>query len=140
MLNPLRASLAGNQLQLTWQGESGQQLRAAFGISNGQPVVRELAVRKGQAAWSILARDLTPEFDIVARRRVSEQQLAPLRALHIALTPHVMDREKWNAFWDAPLEVLGIPTPTPICRTSPRRSAAPALLIMPADVMPADAR
>jgi hypothetical protein len=110
----LHASLAGNQLQLTWQGEAGQQLRAAFAIANGQPVVRELAVRKGQAAWSVLARDLTPEFDIVAgRRRVSEQQLAPLRALHIALTPEVMDREKWNAFWDAPLDVPGTPNTNP---------------------------
>jgi hypothetical protein len=35
--------------------------------------------------------------------------MAPLRALGIALTPEVVDREKWNAFWDAPLMVPGAP-------------------------------
>jgi hypothetical protein len=40
---------------------------------------------------------------------MSEQQLAPLRDLKLALTPELIEREKWNAFWDAPLMVPGRP-------------------------------
>src|SRR5262249_52668786 len=74
----------------------------------GQPLVREIAVRKGAGDWVVLGRNLTPEFDVVTgRRRLSEQQAAPLRALGIALTPEVIEKEKWNAFWDAPLDIPG---------------------------------
>lgn len=103
----LKAESTAAGFQLAWDGETGQHLRAIFAIRNNQPMVAELAIRKG-AAWSILARDLTPEFDVVSgRRRLSEQQMEPLRGLKIALTPEVVDREKWNAFWDAPLEIPG---------------------------------
>ncbi len=95
-------------LRVSWQGDQNRQFRAVFAIANGQPVIRELAVQKAAANWSVLARDLTPEFDVVSgQRRMSEQQLAPLRALKIDLTPEFLDREKWKAFWDAPLEIPG---------------------------------
>src|SRR6266545_1517057 len=78
----LRAEAGGGGVVLTWQGERGQELRAALAVAAGQPVVRELAVRRGQGAWSVLARELTPEFEVVSgKRRISEQQLAPLRRL-----------------------------------------------------------
>src|SRR5260370_744964 len=35
--------------------------------------------------------------------------MAPLRQLGVQFTPEVVDREKWNAFWDAPLMVPGAP-------------------------------
>jgi hypothetical protein len=35
--------------------------------------------------------------------------MAPLRKLGVQFTPEVVDREKWNAFWDAPLMVPGLP-------------------------------
>jgi hypothetical protein len=106
----LNAQVAGGALQVTWQGERGQQLRAGFTIRNGQPVVTELAARKGSGAWIVLGRDLSPEFQTVSgRRRLSEQQMAPLRGLGIALTPERVEREQWNAFWDAPLMVPGGP-------------------------------
>jgi len=93
--------------QLAWQGDAGQQLRAVFAIRDHEPVIAELAIQKN-GTWSVLARDLTPVFDVVSgRRRLSEQQMAPLRTLKIALTPDVVNREKWNAFWDAPLEIPG---------------------------------
>jgi hypothetical protein len=85
-------------------------LRAVFAVVKGQPLVRELAVRKGAAGWLVLAHNLSPEFDVVSgRRRLSEQQAAPLRTLGISLTPDFIEREKWNVFWDAPLEVPGAP-------------------------------
>ena len=104
----LKAEVAGADLRVTWSGERGAELRAVFTIRDAQPLVRELAVRRGASNWSVLARDLTPEFDVVSgRRRVSNQQLNPLKALNVAMTPEVFDRERWNAFWDAPLDIPG---------------------------------
>jgi len=100
---------------LRWQGEHGMELRAAFAIRDGQPLIRELAIQKpgatqSEKSWTVLARDLTPEFEVVSgKRRVSQQQLNPLQALKIAITPEVIEREKWNAFWDAPLYLPGNP-------------------------------
>ncbi len=71
-------------------------------------MVEELAVRRSGGLWTVLGRNLTPEFQVTTGvRRLSEQQAEPLRALHIALAPAVVEREKWNAFWDAPLIVPG---------------------------------
>src|SRR5215471_3090318 len=106
----LKAQIRSGVLELTWQGERSEQLRAAFAIRDGQPVVQELAARKNGGNWVVLGKNLTPEFEITSGvRRLSEQQMAPLRGLKIELTPEVVDREKWNAFWDAPLVVPGRP-------------------------------
>ena len=100
--------VAGGAVEVTWTGERGEELRASFTSNSGQPVVRELAARPAQGKWIVLGRNLTPEFQVTSgKRRLSEQQMAPLRELGIALTPEVVDREKWNAFWDAPLMVPG---------------------------------
>ncbi len=104
----LAATVNGAVLQLVWQGDRGWPLRAFITIRDGQPVVAELAVRKAPGAWAVLARDLTPEFEVTSgRRRISEQQLEPLRQLGILLTPDLLEAEKWKAFWDAPLEIPG---------------------------------
>ena len=69
----------------------------------------ELAGRSRGGAWKTLGRDLKPEFEVTSgRRRLSEQQMAPLRKLGVAITPKLIEREQWNAFWDAPLNVPGI--------------------------------
>ena len=104
----LKAEMAGDALRLTWQGERGDQLRSAFAIRDGQPLVRELAARKSAGNWIVLGRDLQPEFQVTSGvRRLSEQQMEPLRELNIQFTPEVVEREKWNAFWDAPLMIPG---------------------------------
>src|SRR6202158_3427671 len=107
----LTAQVAAGTLQVTWEGERGQELRAEFTIRDAQPMVHALAIRSsGQGDWRNLASDLTPEFDVTSgRRRMSEQQLKPLRDLKLRLTPELLDREKWNAFCDAPLDVPGRP-------------------------------
>src|SRR5437588_340614 len=77
--NGLKAETTEAGLQVTWQGERDQHLRAIFAIKGGQPMVRELAVEKGKSAWAVLARDLSPEFEVTSgRRRISEQQMQPL--------------------------------------------------------------
>ena len=106
----LKAQMRGGALELTWLGERGEQLRASFTIRAGQPTVLELAARKNGGSWIILGQNLTPEFEVTSGvRRLSEQQMAPLRDLKIEFTPEVVEREKWNAFWDSPLVVPGRP-------------------------------
>src|SRR5580692_4838983 len=97
-------------LEVLWTGERGAQLRAGFIIRNGQPLVSDIEARKNGGKWVTLGKDLVPEFEVTSgKRRLSEQQMAPLRALGIALTPEVVEREKWFAFWDAPLMIPGAP-------------------------------
>ena len=104
----LKAQLRGGVLEVTWQGERREQLRASFTIQNGQPVVRELAAKKDGGSWIALGQNLTPEFQVTTgMRRLSMQQVSPLKELGVSLTPEVIEREKWNAFWDAPLMVPG---------------------------------
>ena len=106
----LKAQMRAGALEVTWQGERREQLRAVFSIRDSQPVVQELAVRKESGAWILLGGNLSPEFQITSGvRRLSQQQVAPLKELGVALTPEVIEREKWNAFWDAPLMVPGRP-------------------------------
>lgn len=107
-MDGLEAQASRDELQFSWRGSGNQQLRASFAIRNGQPVVQELAAREGQGNWIVLGRNLVPEFEVTSGvRRMSEQQAAPLRALNIAITPEIIEREKWNAFWDAPLMIPG---------------------------------
>jgi hypothetical protein len=106
----LKAQVRAGALQLTWEGERREQLRARFTIRGGQPLVEELAARKVGGTWIVLGQNLTPEFEITSGlRRLSQQQIAPLEDLKVKLTPEVVEREKWNAFWDAPLMVPGRP-------------------------------
>ena len=107
-LNGLKAQMRAGLLEVTWQGERQEQLRAVFTIRDRQPVVQELAARKEGGTWMVLGTNLTPEFQVTSGvRRLSQQQIAPLKELGVALTPAVIEREKWNAFWDAPLMVPG---------------------------------
>src|SRR6202163_1534527 len=107
-LDGLKAEMRSGTLELTWQGERGQTLRATLGVNGGQPVVRELAVAKN-GKWSVMGHDLTPEYQVTTgRRRISAQQEVPLRQLGM-FTPEIIERQKWFAFWDAPLNVPGRP-------------------------------
>lgn len=104
----LKAEAGANGLTLNWQGAADTELRATLDIVDGEPLIRELAVRKGSGSWGVLGRDLRPEFEVVSGlRRISEQQLAPLRALG-RMDPEFLEQEKWKVFWDAPLEVPGL--------------------------------
>jgi hypothetical protein len=109
-MDGLRAEVRNRQLELVWAGARGQELRAAFAILDGQPTIAELAARKSGGQWINLGRNLAPEYEVTSgKRRLSEQQMAPLRKLGVQFTPDVVEREKWFAFWDAPLMVPGAP-------------------------------
>jgi len=109
-LDGLKATVREGVLEVRWRGERDQQLRAEFAIRNEQPVVHELAASTDGVEWLVLGRDLMPEFQVTSgMRRLAAAQAQALRSLHRTLTPDLVERGKWNAFWDAPLSVPGNP-------------------------------
>ncbi|MBI3264433.1 MAG: hypothetical protein HYZ58_14990 [Acidobacteria bacterium] len=105
----LTAVVEQDTLALTWEGDKGSELRMRLGIDAGRPTVRELAVRQKSGQWRALGRNLTPEFNVTSgKRRIGGDQVATFQALGVDLTPEVIEREKWNAFWDAPLVIPGM--------------------------------
>ncbi|HEV2446386.1 MAG TPA: hypothetical protein VGS58_10705, partial [Candidatus Sulfopaludibacter sp.] len=44
-MDGLKAEMRNGGIELAWQGARGQELRAAFAVRDGQPVVAELAAR-----------------------------------------------------------------------------------------------
>lgn len=116
----LTAKIDGDTVSLTWRGERDTDLRLGLGIAGGQPVVAEMAVRPKGGGWTKLAGDLSPEFHVTSGvRRISEQQLRPLRALGVEITPEVIEKEKWVVFWDSPLTVPGLEGTNPGLPRSP---------------------
>src|SRR5262245_63863131 len=102
----LTAGVADNVLTLAWDGDRTQEVRLRLAVDGGAPVIRELAVRRKGSAWSVLAANAAPEFRIVAgMRRMSNQQLQPLNELKVPITQAIIDEHKWDAFWDAPLNL-----------------------------------
>src|SRR5712672_67050 len=89
-----------------WEGERDCDLRLRLGIEAGTPTIRERAIRRKGADWTTLAAGAQPEFRVVAGfRRMSNQQIQPLAGLNIPITAEVVDAHKWDAFWDAPLDL-----------------------------------
>jgi len=104
----LTAAVEQNGLVVSWAGQNGADLRAQYAIDGGQPVVRELAVKKPGGSWTTLGRNLTPEYHVVSGiRRMADDQANPLRAAGIELTQEVINKNRWYAFWDAPLVMPG---------------------------------
>ena len=103
----LSAVNANDTLTVSWSGDSDQELRLSFVVTDGTPIMRELAIRKGEdGAWTTVAANLAPEFRVVSGvRRISNQQLAPLRDLGVKLAADIVDRFRWDSFWDAPLDL-----------------------------------
>jgi hypothetical protein len=122
----LTAAVADQALSVIWDGDNGAELRLRFGIDGGTPTIQDLAVRRKGGTWATLAGNVKPEFRVVSgRRRISEQQLGPLRTWgeaikpdraarekwdtsFFAMTPEVLERGKWDPFWDDPLFVPGV--------------------------------
>ena len=105
----LTAAMEQDLLAVTWSGQAGTELRARYGVDRGQPVVRDLAVRKQGGPWSALGQNLLPEYHVVSGlRRMSSDHVGSLPAAGIPLTPEVVAKNRWFAFHDAPLEVPGV--------------------------------
>jgi hypothetical protein len=103
----LKAEVGRDGVELNWEGEAGQQLRAQFTLRDGEPVVRELAARRTGGEWIVLGKDLTPDFEVTTgRRRISVTEMDILKQQHKD-TPDQIEQYKWTVFWDAPLAVPG---------------------------------
>jgi hypothetical protein len=104
----LTATVEQDSLLVSWSGQNGAELRARYAIDGGQPVVRELAIKKAGGQWTTLGRNLTPEYHVVSGvRRMADDQANPLRAAGVQLTDEVINKHRWYAFWDAPLVMPG---------------------------------
>jgi hypothetical protein len=101
------ARLSGDVLAVEWAGADGERVSLRLALRGGAPVIDELALMpSGGREWVTVASDVGVELRIVeGLRRISNQQLAPLRQLGVAITPDVVDRYKWDVFWDAPLDL-----------------------------------
>jgi hypothetical protein len=98
------ASVDQNVLTVSWPGQSGSEMRTRYAIDGGQPIVRDLSVRKAGGPWVTLGQNLTPDYHVISGiRRMSTQQADPLKAAGVELTPEVIAKNRWYAFWDAPL-------------------------------------
>src|SRR6185437_179302 len=107
----VRTEMKGNAVALTWEGEKGQQLMAEFALKDGQPVVQELAARMAGGAWSVLGKDLSPDFEVTSgmRRSYPPEVSAEAKKLGINSPERAEGQPKWNAFWDDPLWTSGDP-------------------------------
>ena len=104
----LTSALEGSVLTVSWNGQGTSQLRARFAIDGGTPTIRDLSVRRGGGEWAMLGQNLTPEYQVTTgRRRMSNDQANAFASLGIDVTPELLEKYKWYAFWDAPLSVPG---------------------------------
>ena len=84
----LSATASAEALILAWEAERGTELRLRLTIDRGVPTVDDLAVRARGGSWASVVTRATPDFRIVTGlRRMSNQQIAPLRELRVEITP-----------------------------------------------------
>lgn len=104
----LAATATDQGVTITWDGDDRQELRLRLAINAGTPTIQDLAIRRQGGPWAALLSHATPDFRVVSGlRRITNQQLDPLAGLGVKITQEVIDREKWEAFWDAPLHIPG---------------------------------
>ena len=104
----LTSALEGNMLTVSWNGQGTSQLRARFAIDGGTPTIRDLSVRRNGGDWAVLGQNLIPEYQVTTGiRRMSNDQANAFSSLGIDVTQEVIDKNRWYAFWDAPLSIPG---------------------------------
>jgi hypothetical protein len=104
----LTAAATDRNLTITWNGIPDQTLRLRLGIEDGKPIIEELSLRRTNGPWITLMFRATPEFSVVSGlRRMTNQQLDPLAGIGVKITPEILEKYKWEAFWDAPLNIPG---------------------------------
>ena len=80
----LVANIELGDLAVQWDGESGQKLRAQFGIQDGVPAVRELSIQPHGGLWRVLGRNLTPELGVTTGVRRTNHGL--------------LEKNRWDVF------------------------------------------
>ena len=83
----LAASQANDVLTIQWAGDRNQELRLRFALVSGTPTIQELAIRKARGTWGVVAANVVPDYRVMSGlRRMSNQQMQPLRGLGVELT------------------------------------------------------
>jgi hypothetical protein len=104
----LTAAVDSNVLALTWEGDKNDDVRLRLAIAGGTPTIQDVAIRRKGGSWTTLAANLTPEFRVVSGwRRLDQEALPALKEAYGEVTQAILDKYKWDAFWDAPLRVPG---------------------------------
>jgi hypothetical protein len=140
-LSGLTATATASGLTIQWEGSRSQPLRLRFAVENGTPMIEEFVLKARNGTWMPLLSHATPEFRVVSGvRRITNQQLDPLAGLGVKITPEVVEKYKWEAFWDAPLNIPGAESAHNDC-TPPQRGILnqPGLPRSPAEVKRATA-
>ncbi len=102
----LSAAMDGTAVVVTWSGDGEQEVRLRLSVSGGTPTIEELALRRGIGAWTPVARNAVPDYAVTTGlRRMSNQQLEPLRGLGVKMTQEELNKYRWDPFWDAPLDL-----------------------------------
>ena len=107
----LSATAGAAGLIVNWRGDDGQDVRLSLAVNSGVPTIKEIALRRNAGVWTVLAGNVTPDYSVMTGlRRMSNQQLQPLYGLGIKVTQDVLNKYRWDPFWDAPFD-LSIPRP-----------------------------
>ncbi len=102
----LQAQNIDGGIALSWLGAEDQPLIMELTTSSSDPRISALRMRDDSGTWVSVLEDVSFEYRIVEGfRRISNQQLAPFRGLGVELTQEIVDRYKWDVFWDAPLDL-----------------------------------
>lgn len=100
----LSAESSAGSLSVIWAADQGQSGRLSIAVQNGTPVIQDLSLRRGDGAWTAIASNVTPDYAVVSGlRRISNQQLAPMRDLKMPINKENVDKYRFDPFWDAPL-------------------------------------
>ena len=98
---PVTAHAAPDRVDLNWPGAGDRPVTLRLSLVDGAPVIDELTVD-----GVTVARDARVEYRLVTGlRRMSRQQMAPLQALGVPIDAAEVAEHKWDAFWDAPLDL-----------------------------------
>ncbi|HXI32151.1 MAG TPA: hypothetical protein VNG89_27115 [Vicinamibacterales bacterium] len=106
----LTAACTATDVTLTWSGQKTDELRMRLTIANGTPTIADISIRKtdGTAKWASVASNLTPEYRVVSGwRRLDREAYPELVEQFGTVTQALLDKYKWDAFWDAPLRIPG---------------------------------
>ena len=107
----LTATLVENLLAVTWRGEgsrASRTLRDRGRTSGGFAISPFAAPARGPSSARTSRPNTTSSTGV---RRMTTQQADPLRAAGVEITDEVIDKNRWYAFWDAPLDIPPPPVP-----------------------------
>jgi hypothetical protein len=100
---------ARHGVRIEWTGDGGDHLRLAIDTVSGQPVIADFAIQRSAGNWATILHSASPTFSVTTGlRRISGQQLLPLKGLKVPITQAEIDKYRWDPFWDAPLDLSSL--------------------------------